>query len=67
MALDESTDEMEKLESNGITAYIDHSLNEHLAQMGDIKMDYISDESGSSGYRITIGDPKCGSGDCHCD
>ena len=66
MALDESTDDMDKLESNGITAYIDRRLNQVLADVGDISIDYISSDDGPSGYRVVIGEKKCGSGGCSC-
>jgi hypothetical protein len=66
MALDESTNGMDKLESNGVTAYIDSQLNKQLASMGDINVDYIFNESGPSGYRIVIGESKCDSGQCGC-
>ncbi len=57
---------MEKLESNGITAYIDRRLNQFLADVGDINIDYISSDDGPSGYRVIIGEKKCGSGGCSC-
>ena len=67
MALDESTENMEKLESNGVTAYIDRALNEHLAGTGDINIDFIQMENGPSGYQIVVGEKKCGDGSCHCE
>jgi hypothetical protein len=64
MALDESIDGLDKLESNGINAFIDPKLNEYLASAGDINIDFISNELGQSGYRVSVGENKCG--DCHC-
>ncbi len=63
MALDESTDEMEKLDSNGIIVYMDPRLKEHLAKFGAIKIDYITNPNGQSGYSIQIGD-GCGPNAC---
>ena len=60
MALDESINELEKLESNGITAYIDPGLHKALEQFGQINIDYITRPDGSGGYMIKAGQP----GDC---
>ena len=64
LALDESIDGLELIESNGITAYIDGGLNQYLSQAGDISIDYISTEGGPSGYKISVGEGGCG--DCKC-
>jgi hypothetical protein len=64
MALDESIDGLQKLESNGISAYIESSLNEHLGNVGNISIDYILNEAGPSGYKISVGEHQCG--DCKC-
>ena len=62
MALDEPTDEMEKLESNGISAHIDTRLHEMLKQFGDINIDYVTGPQGK-GYSVRAGDPgECGGG-----
>jgi len=63
MALDESTEGLETLSSNNITAYIDPKLNEYLAQMGDIVIDYVTNEMGS-GYSIKVGETDCSQGGC---
>jgi Fe-S cluster assembly iron-binding protein IscA len=63
MALDESTENLERLESNGITAYIDARLKEHLVKVGSINVDFITSEMGS-GYRIKVGDDDCSTGGC---
>lgn len=67
MALDEPKDSLDRLDSNGITAYIDPKLNEYLAQVGDIRVNYITNETGS-GYSIRVGELKCGQeqGGCSC-
>jgi Fe-S cluster assembly iron-binding protein IscA len=64
MALDESTTGLEKLSSNGIAAYIDPKLLEYLNQIGDINIDFLTNEYGS-GYTVRVGELNCG--DCSCD
>jgi len=64
MALEESIEGLEKLESNGVAAYIDKGLNEYLKNVGNINIDYIASESGPSGYRVSIGEKSCGN--CKC-
>jgi Fe-S cluster assembly iron-binding protein IscA len=66
MALDESTEGLDELSSNNITAYIDPKLKEYLSQLGDIRIDFITNVHGS-GYAITVGESKCGQGGCNCD
>lgn len=66
MALDESTEGLEELKSNGITAYIDPKLYEYLNQIGDIRIDFITNEMGS-GYTVSVGQMNCGQGGCNCD
>ena len=63
MALDESTDGLIELTANGVTTYIEPKLNEYLAQLGDINIDFITNEM-ASGYSITIGDSACGPSNC---
>lgn len=63
MALDESTDGLKKFESNGITAYMDPRLAEFLAPHGDIKVDFVNNPMGQSGYSIKIGE-GCKPGAC---
>jgi hypothetical protein len=63
MTLDESTDGLEQLESNGVTAFIDPNLKGALAQFGDINVDFITNEAGNSGFTIRAGSPDCGSCD----
>jgi hypothetical protein len=60
MALDESSDSLDELESNGIKAYIDPRLKEQLDQMGDIFVDYQDHGIGARGFSIRVGE----SGDC---
>jgi hypothetical protein len=61
MTLDESTDGLEQLESNGVVAFIDPNLKGSLAQFGDINVDFITNEQGNSGFTIRAGSPDCGS------
>lgn len=65
MALEESIDGMEKLESNGITAWIDKKLKDFVAKLGQITIDYRKDASGG-GYILTAGDPECSGGCNNC-
>jgi Fe-S cluster assembly iron-binding protein IscA len=65
MALDESTDGLDELESNGISAYIDPRLNQHITYYGDINIDYVTNQMGQSGYRIAVG-PGCEPDDNGC-
>jgi hypothetical protein len=67
MALDESTDGLEKLDSNGITAYIDPALSKELSKLGDIQVDYIINEFGQSGYTVRVGEPGTGCAGCSCE
>jgi Fe-S cluster assembly iron-binding protein IscA len=65
MALDESKDQLEALESNGITAYIDPRLKEQLDQMGDIYVDYQDHGIGARGFSIRVGqDGDCSAKGC---
>jgi Fe-S cluster assembly iron-binding protein IscA len=63
MTLYESADGLNKLESNGVEAYIDQKLYDYLSQIGDINVDYIDAEN-SKGFMIKIGEGNCG--DCKC-
>lgn len=60
MALDESITDLDKLEHNGVTAYIDPGLKKALEQFGAINIDYVQRPDGSGGYLIRAGQP----GDC---
>ncbi len=59
MALDESTDKLDKLESNGVTAYIDGSVIKQIQQYGEINIDYVVRPEGA-GYMIKVGSADCG-------
>ena len=63
MALDESTENLVKLENNGIVAYIDANLRESLQQFGAINIDFVTRPDGQGGYMIRAGQP----GDCNPD
>ena len=53
MTLDESIDGKEKLESNGITAYVDTGLVGSLKQLAStIEVDFISNPNGQSGFSV---------------
>ena len=58
MTLYESTDELEELQSNGLTAYIEPNIYKQLQKLGAINIDFITNELGQSGYRITVGNPE---------
>ncbi len=66
MALEESIDGMEKLESNGVTAWIDSKLKTFLVQAGKITVDYREDPTGRGGYVLTTGDQDCSGGCSGC-
>lgn len=65
MALDESTDNLVKLENNGIVAYIDPNLRDSLQQFGAINIDFVTRPDGQGGYMIRAGQPgDCEPGSC---
>ncbi len=66
LALEESTQDLEKLESNGINAFVDPKLKQLLKQLGKINIDYISNALQGSGFSIKVGNGSCGSGGCSC-
>jgi len=64
MTLDESTDKLKMIESNGISAYIDPKVLDYLQQYGAINIDFIT-RGGQSGYMVSVGQPgDCSSGGC---
>lgn len=65
MGLEDTTEGLEKLESNGIQAYLDPKLNDYLKAIGDIKIDYVSSNQGE-GYTIKVGDMSCDKSGCSC-
>lgn len=66
MTLVESTDGLVRLESNGLSAYIEPGLNDHLERLGDINIDFITNAMGS-GYTIVVGEKAdCASKGCSC-
>jgi hypothetical protein len=67
MTLDESVDELARLEYNGVIAYIDPRLKTELAKLGEINVDFITNEAGQSGYVVSIGEPGAGCAGCSCD
>ena len=64
MTLDESIEDLDKLESNGITAYIDPKVLVYLQQYGEINIDFVT-HNGQSGYMVKVGSGNCDpSGGC---
>ncbi len=61
LALEESIDELEKIESNGVTAYIATTLKEYASGRGTITIDYTSQSVGSGGFMVTLGEKDPGS------
>ncbi len=69
MALDSSTENLEAVEHNGITAYIDPQLNAFLKDQGGIRVDFITNSDASqAGYVIRTGRQADGTacGGCSC-
>ena len=64
MALEESIDGLEKIEANGVSAYIDPNLKAFLNQFGSINVDFIQREVGSSGFTIKVGSGDSGCSSC---
>ena len=54
MALDESNEGLELLESNEITAYIEPDLYESISQRGNIYIDFGASRFGGAGYSIRV-------------
>lgn len=54
MTLEESVTGLEKLESNGIDAYIESGLHELISQRGNIYIDFIVDGHGGKGFSIAV-------------
>jgi hypothetical protein len=66
MALEESTEGLAELESNGINAYIDHDLLRSLEQRGSIYVDYGTDRFGMTGFSIAVKKNAHDKSDCNC-
>ena len=64
MALDESTEGLVKLESNGISACIDRDLLHSIEQRGNIHVDYGADRFGMTGFSIAIKKNPFDKSDC---
>ena len=54
MTLEESVEELEAIESNGIKAYIESDLYELISQRGDIYVDVLFDQYGGRGFHIAV-------------
>jgi len=66
MALDESTEGLVELESNGISAYIERDLLRSIEQRGSIYVDYGADRFGMTGFSIAIKKNQSDKSDCGC-
>jgi hypothetical protein len=66
MALDESTEGLTQLESNGINAYIDPDLLRSIKQRGNIYVDYGTDRFGMTGFSIVVKKSASDKSDCGC-
>ena len=64
MTLYESTDGMTEINSGGVTAYIDSNLNTQLEKIGQVNVDFITNEVGQSGFKITVGSGDCSESGC---
>ncbi len=64
MALEGSVANLDKVESNGITAYIDPKLHAYMKQLGGVSVDYVERGPGQAGYSIRpgaqAGESACG-------
>ncbi len=66
MALEESTDGLVELESNGISAHIDRDLLHSIEQRGNIYVDYGADRFGMTGFSIAVKKNPLDNSDCGC-
>jgi len=66
LALDDAVENFQKLESNGVTAYIEPNLHKETEKMGDITIDFVTNDLGQTGYKIFVGEPGGGCGSCSC-
>jgi len=66
MALEESTEGLAKLESNGVNVYIDPDLLRSIEQRGKIYVDYGVDRFGMTGFSIAVKKSPSDKSDCGC-
>ncbi len=64
MTLYESTDGLKEVESGGVTAYIDSNLSKQLEQIGEVNVDFVTNDFGQSGFKITVGNGDCADSGC---
>lgn len=65
MALDESTEGLDKLTYNGIFAYIDPGLKQFIEKVGKINVDFVDHGDGQRGFSIRAGNSQgCSPSDC---
>jgi Fe-S cluster assembly iron-binding protein IscA len=67
MALEESVDGLEEIESNGVTAYVDPNLKSFLNQFGQVNVDYVDNGLGSRGFTVRVGTGESGCSSCGSD
>lgn len=69
LTVDSKVDELERIEANGIEAYIDPKLREFLSQFKGVRIDYITMDD-RSGFTIKVegagGCASCGDKSPHC-
>lgn len=63
MALEESIENLEKVESNSIITYMDKKLLEYVIQLGKITIDYINNNNGGA-YQIIVGNSSTSGNSC---
>ena len=64
MTLYESTDGLKEFESGGVTAYIDSNLSKQLEQIGEVNVDFVTNDFGQSGFKIAVGNGDCADSGC---
>ncbi len=64
MTLYESTEGLEKYESAGIEAYMDPRVYAELGKLGDINVDFVTNQFGQSGFKIAVGNGDCADSGC---
>lgn len=68
MALDGSVETLEKIENNGVTAFIDPNLRAYVEELGGVTIDFVQTDDGRSGYSVRTGppdaDPSSACGGC---
>ena len=63
MTLDESTDGLTKVESDGLDFYLDPNLVSFLRDQGEVHIDYVT-VGNRSGYTVRVGTGDCSDHGC---